>query len=164
MTISNANRADSHGLITPDDFEPNPKNPNIAAFFRNIGLADELGSGVRNLYNYVPKYSGKAPELIDGDIFKIIVPLDDDYSFDVELNKAQNKAQFKAQLKLEDCSLAEQLILEFLSNNPDATQADTAKAIDKSRTSVQEAISKLKDMGLLEREGAKKNGRWIVKL
>ena len=63
MTVSNANRAERSGPIRPEDFEPNPKNPIIAAFFRNIGLADELGSGVRNLYNYVPKYSGKAPEL-----------------------------------------------------------------------------------------------------
>ena len=95
MTISNANRAEGYGLLTPENFEPNPKNPIIAAFFRNIGMADELGSGVRNLFNYVPKYSGKMPELIDGDIFKIIIPLDDDYSYDVMQFKAQNKVQLK---------------------------------------------------------------------
>jgi ATP-dependent DNA helicase RecG len=84
MYTENANRAVSGEAITPDNFEPNPKNPIIAAFFRNIGFADELGSGVMNLYKYGRRYSGQDPQLIDGDIFRIIVPLDDSYSFDAE--------------------------------------------------------------------------------
>jgi len=79
MYTENANRAVCGGMITPDNLEPNPKNSIIAAFFRNIWLADELGSGVRKLYRYVPLYSGKPPELIDGDIFRTIVPLDENY-------------------------------------------------------------------------------------
>jgi len=51
MFTENANRAVSGESITPDNLEPNPKNPIIASFFSNIGLADELGSGVRNLYD-----------------------------------------------------------------------------------------------------------------
>ena len=81
MYTENANRAVTGEVITPDNFEPNPKNPIIAAFFRNIGLADELGSGVRNLYKYSRRYSGKDPKLVDGDVFRIIIPLDDTYSF-----------------------------------------------------------------------------------
>ena len=163
MYTENANRAVSGGVITPDNFEPNPKNPIIAAFFRNIWLADELGSGVRRLYRYVPRYSGKSPELIDGDVFRIIVPLDDSYSFDAELDKAQNKAQIKRSENDVDCALIETVILDYLRENPNATQVDVAKAVKKSRRSVQDAIAVLKEKGLLEREGARKNGRWIVK-
>jgi len=79
MFTENANRATGSGVLTPENFEPNPKNPIIAAFFRNIGLADELGSGMRKLYNYGQLYSGKEPQLIDGDVFRIIVTLDDEY-------------------------------------------------------------------------------------
>ena len=43
-----------------------------------IGYADKLGSGVRNLYKYSKIYSGKDPEFIEGDVFKIIVPLNED--------------------------------------------------------------------------------------
>jgi ATP-dependent DNA helicase RecG len=89
MYTENANRAVMGSVITPENAEPNPKNPIIASFFRNIGLADELGSGVRNLYKYVRRYSGNDPELIDGDVFRIIVPLDDNYSFDAETVKVQ---------------------------------------------------------------------------
>ncbi|MDR1940197.1 MAG: putative DNA binding domain-containing protein [Clostridiales bacterium] len=91
MYVSNANRAAGIGAITPDNFTPNPKNPIIAAFFRNIGYADTLGSGVRNLYKYTKLYSGKEPQFIEGDIFKIIVPLNDSYSFDTARFKAQSK-------------------------------------------------------------------------
>ena len=52
MYVENASRASKDGLITPDNLEPNPKNPIIAAFFRNIGHSDQLGSGVRNLFKY----------------------------------------------------------------------------------------------------------------
>ena len=40
MYVENANRATKEGFITVDNLEPNPKNPIIAAFFRNIGYAD----------------------------------------------------------------------------------------------------------------------------
>ena len=77
MYVENANRASQQAVLTPDDIEPNPKNPIIAAFFRNIGYADQLGSGVRNLFKYSEVYSGKEPEFVEGDVFRIIVPLDE---------------------------------------------------------------------------------------
>ena len=82
MYVANANRCTRQGLITPDNLEPHSKNPIIASFFRNIGYAEQLGSGVRNLFKYSRFYSGKDPEFDEGDIFKIIVPLDDNYSQD----------------------------------------------------------------------------------
>jgi len=63
------------GRIDPEAFTPYPKNPLLAAFFINIGRADVLGSGVRNLYKYSKIYSGGEPELIEGDVFRTIVPL-----------------------------------------------------------------------------------------
>ncbi len=82
MYIENANRAVGEGAITPENLEPNPKNPIIAAFFRNIGYSDQLGSGVRNLFKYTRFYSGKEPEFIEGDVFRIMIPLEEAYSYD----------------------------------------------------------------------------------
>lgn len=82
MYTENANRAIGEGYITPDNLEPNPKNPIIASFFRNIGRADRLGSGVRNLFKYSRYYSGQDPKFQEGDIFRIVVPLNEGYSFD----------------------------------------------------------------------------------
>ncbi len=73
VVSENANRPHGYGVITPANFSPFPKNPVIARFFREIGRADELGSGVRNLFKYYHAFSDTPPELIEGDIFKIVV-------------------------------------------------------------------------------------------
>jgi len=71
----NWNRPKTHGQLDPNSFTPDSKNPLIAKFFMNIGYADQLGSGMRNLYYYSKLYSGQEPQLVEGDIFKTIVPL-----------------------------------------------------------------------------------------
>lgn len=98
MHIENANRALYDGFITEDNLEPIPKNPIIASFFRNIGYADQLGSGVRNLFKYSKYYSGKSPEFHEGDIFRIVVPLNDSYSYDFTTveNKSADKVPISA--------------------------------------------------------------------
>lgn len=90
MFVENASRATGEGYVTVNNLEPNPKNPIIASFFRNIGYAEQLGSGVRNLFKYSKYYSGQEPEFIEGDIFRIIVPLDETYSFDFDRIDATN--------------------------------------------------------------------------
>ena len=90
MYTGNANRSSGDGIITPDNMEPNPKNPIIADFFRNIGYADKLASGGRNLYKYSKIYSGKDSEFIEGDAFRIIVPLDEKFSVE---NTTQSTTQ-----------------------------------------------------------------------
>ena len=71
----NGNKPHGSGLIDFNHFAPFPKNPIIASVFRQIGWADELGSGIRNLSHYCEKYCGQNPRLIEGDIFKFILPL-----------------------------------------------------------------------------------------
>lgn len=75
----NANRAKKDGLITPENVIPYPKNPIIANFFRNIGYSDKLGSGVRKVFNYSEKYSGADPIFAESDVFRITVPLSEEY-------------------------------------------------------------------------------------
>ena len=62
-------------LIDADNFSPFPKNPAISKFFREIGLADELGSGIRNINKYLEVYSGGKPEFREEDIFTLVVPI-----------------------------------------------------------------------------------------
>lgn len=75
VTVENGNRAHGIGALDIQSFEPFPKNPAISKIFREIGYADELGSGMRNSYKYTKLYSGAEPLFIEGDVFKIIIPL-----------------------------------------------------------------------------------------
>ena len=85
MYVENACRAKRDSDITPDNLEPEARNPRIAAVFRTIGHIDALGSGTRRLFHYVPFYSNAKPILHEGDVFRITVPLDDEYSFDARI-------------------------------------------------------------------------------
>ncbi|MBP3284844.1 MAG: putative DNA binding domain-containing protein [Clostridia bacterium] len=75
LKTENANKAKMIGKINVDFYEPYPKNPKIAKVFKEIGLADELGSGVRNMVKYTKLYSGGVPEWKEDDIFRAFIPL-----------------------------------------------------------------------------------------
>ena len=71
LVTENGNKPYICGNINPDNNTPYPKNPTIAKFFKEIGWAEELGSGVRKISKYAKIYAGHEPILTDGDVFKL---------------------------------------------------------------------------------------------
>ena len=178
MYIENANRAFQDAVFTSDCTEPHPKNPIIADFFRNIGYADKLGSGVRNLYKYSKIYSGKDPEFIEGDVFKIIVPLNEDLineslgQIDTQANTQAasidtQAASIDTQAAPIDTQVDTQdnvtMILSYIKSNPTASQPKIAKELGININSLKGTIRKLRKVGKIEREGTSQKGKWIVK-
>ena len=82
VRTENSNKPHGFGPINPTSFSPFPKNPVIAHFFREIGRADELGSGVRNLMKYGEAFGGSDPELIEGDVFRTVIKYPDSTIYD----------------------------------------------------------------------------------
>lgn len=167
MYIENANRAMNDGFITIDNLEPNPKNPIIAAFFRNIGYADQLGSGVRNLFKYSKFYSGAEPSFVEGDVFRIIVPLDDAYSFDFNYTKNKTyepKNEPNEPKKEWDLGLSEneKQLLNYIEDEATITQKELSEKMNISISTVKRNLFKLKEKGLLIHEGNKRSGKWII--
>lgn len=77
LYTENANLSHGYGILNLATFDPFQKNPPISKVFREIGLADELGSGMRNTYKYTKMYSGGEPQFVEGDVFRITIPLTD---------------------------------------------------------------------------------------
>lgn len=75
VVFENSSKANGYGQLDFENFAPYPKNPRIAKFFKEIGLVDELGSGVRNIVLYNRIYAGADPKFIEGDIFTTVIPL-----------------------------------------------------------------------------------------
>ena len=67
------------GPINPTKFYTHPKNPNILEVFKQIGRAEELGSGVRNVYKYGKIYGKVDPVFDEGDIFKTYISIPSKY-------------------------------------------------------------------------------------
>ncbi len=75
LWTENWSKSRFNGKLDFNTYVPYPKNPLIANFFVNIGRADTLGSGFRNLNKYTKLYSNSEPELVEGDVFKTKIPL-----------------------------------------------------------------------------------------
>ena len=177
MYVENANRASKEGFITVDNLEPNPKNPIIAAFFRNIGYADQLGSGVRKLFKYSKYYSGKDPEFIEDDVFRIIVPLDDEYSFDYGTENSvssENKADRNIKnadkipinadkVPISNLSAQQKKIWQFVEDEGNITSRQAEILLEVKQRRARTILGEMVDIGLLERHGAYKNTTYVMR-
>mgnify|MGYP004521134569 CR=1 FL=1 len=177
MYVENANRASKDGFITVDNLEPNPKNPIIAAFFRNIGYADQLGSGVRKLFKYSKYYSGKDPEFIEDDVFRIIVPLDDSYSFDYGIEnsvctgddkyngiKNADKMPINAdKIPINNLSAQQKKIWQLVVKDGYITSHQAALLLDIKQRRARAILGEMVEIGVLERQGSYKNTVYVMR-
>jgi len=153
-------RASQSGKLDPNRFTPNPKNPIISQFFVNIGYADKLGSGVRNLYNYTKIYSGAEPELIEGDIFTTIVPLTASAQSSEAVGKpSENRRKTVGKLTANDENFFEQ-IKPYLLNGEWITAKSVEEIIGKSNTVAKELLARLASLQILEADGTTKGKRY----
>ena len=173
MYVENANRAAQDALITPDNMEPSPKNPIIAAFFRNIGYADQLGSGVRNLFKYSKFYSGGDPKFIEGDVFRIIVPLSHLYVEETAKSTTQTTQSTTqtttqtTQSTTQTTTLTEnpfvQSVLKLIEQEPFLSQAKMAEKLGVNQNTLKYYMKKMKNNGIVERLGSSRKGKWVIK-
>ena len=162
-------------LIDPNNFIPEPKNPIIARFFVNIGRADKLGSGVRNLYKYTKIYSGGEPELIEGDIFKTIVPLNGigavgftgDSSDTQIAEKLPNRLAEKLPNNVYKLLTPAEIsfiinLMPFFDGSIWITNAQAREETGKSDGSVKRFLRNLTSKGVLESRGETKDRQYRI--
>ena len=173
------------GRIDPYSFTPYPKNPLLSSFFTHIGRADILGSGVRNLYRFTKMYSDDEPELIDGDVFKTIVPIDlsdsempkigklsdnREISNDVSDNLSDNREiPDDVSDNLSDNEgipeemsdkLYREAILAYLAENDEISAAEAAKLIERSPKTAGRVLLQLISEGVVMATGANRNRKY----
>ena len=171
-------KAINPGIITPSNLRPYSKNPIIANFFHQIGRADELGSGVRNLYHYVKLYSGADPIFDETDIFRLTVPLNADYSPEKGLATTP-KTTLQTTLKTTRKTttrkgttrkgttrkgttrkIVEERLRELIGRSPTLSLPELASELEMTTDGVYYHINALKKAGKLRRIGGRKSGHW----
>lgn len=162
----NANLSHGHGVLNLATFEPFSKNPPISKVFREIGLADELGSGMRNTYKYTKMYSGGEPQFIEGDVFRITIPLSEAASVTVGpelsdvINGTRNETRNETKNGTRKLSKTEENILAEIRKNPYVTKREICELLGVGKSTVARATKKLKDHGIIVRVGSTKAGYW----
>ncbi len=170
IVADNANRSSHQGTITPQNLLPLAKNPIIADFFKEIGRADELGSGVRNLFKYVRIYSGKPPVLLDEDIFTLTIPLDDDFSpeggsywdSDRLMVREESSAFYDSPPSYGPASLAQAVLRELRRDNTLSRQKLAAAIPGATPQKVKLVLEKLQLNGTIQRQGPSHGGYWSI--
>ena len=158
IVIENSNLSHGIGPLDIQKFEPFPKNPSISKVFREIGLADELGSGMRNTYKYTQLYSKQQPLFEEGDIFRTIIPLKriakkrvggENVPQDVPQDVPHDVPHGKNELT--------NFIIEQVKSNNKITRQELAKKAKVSVKTVQRALSEIDDLKYV---GSGNNGYW----
>jgi ATP-dependent DNA helicase RecG len=161
ILTENANLAHGNGELHLDSFEPFPKNPPIAKVFREIGYADELGSGMRNTNKYTKMYSGGTPVFKEGDIFVTTIPLTN--VADVKIGPKRNVGQDVGQGVGQGVGQEENLedkILQMIAENNKVTKKEIAQALGVSEKTIERHM---KDMDNIEYVGRGYSGYWHIK-
>jgi ATP-dependent DNA helicase RecG len=164
LVAENWNRALRYGRIDPESFEPYPKNPILARFFVNIGYADTLGSGVRNLIKYTKLYSGGEPELIEGEIFKTIIPLAmaSEKRAKNERKTGEKQAE-NERMQANNMSEKKRVIIARLEEHGQATVANFAEILKLSEGRVRAILLEMTKENLVEKMGKTKAAYYILK-
>ena len=166
----NGNLAHGIGKLSLDKFEPFPKNPPISKVFREIGLADELGSGMRNTHKYTRLYSGGIPSFNEGDIFRITIPLSSNaiskvgpttqnvgqnVGQDVGQNVGQDVGQNVGQEEID----FKKLIFKLIKEDRKITKKEIAETASVSEKTIER---QMKEMPYIKYVGSGYSGHWEI--
>ena len=159
IIIENSNLAHSIGTLDLQKFEPFPKNPSISKIFREIGLADELGSGMRNTYKYTQLYSGMEPIFEEGNIFKTIIPLKEIATEkvggeNVSRNVPRNVSRNVPQKSIEEMK---EIMKEIIKKNNRVSRKYLAEILGVSEKTITRYIKEIPNLSYV---GKGKNGYW----
>ena len=153
----NSNLPHGHGELQLNKFEPFPKNPPISKVFREIGYADELGSGMRNTNKYTKLYSGGTPIFVEDNIFEIMIPMENVAEMQVGPRGTQELETSK-----ETSKETAGRIIDILCRKPEISIKGIAEELELSISGVRYHIDYLKKEGTIEHIGSTKKGKWIV--
>ena len=95
---------------------------------------------------------------IEGDVFRIVVPLDDSYLDEGSTLNLQDDIQTDDLNKPLDIK-----IMDVMQKNPTITQKEIAGLLQVNTNTLKYRILRLRKAGKIERVGSPQKGQWIVK-
>ena len=118
-----------------------PVNPELIRVFRDLGLAERLGTGIRRVLKYYPKEIFR----FSSSFLRVSIPLG-------------KPIPVNAKAPDSDTSL-----VELIKDNPKITRAAAAEKLGISESSVYRQLKELEEEGIIAREGSRKTGYWIIR-
>ena len=140
-----------YGSIDLKTMKPHRKNPTIANVFSQMGIVEELGSGIQKIFKYTPFYAnGKEPIIDEQDVYRIEIPYMSTHQDN--MGKSTQKTTQKTTQK----------IIEMMKGNPTISIEELAEKCSLTRDGINYNIRKLKNQGIIKRIGSDRQGIWEV--
>ncbi len=165
------------------------RNVCIAEVFSRMGIIEQWGTGIQRMIQGCKEYGVQIPEFIDmGDAFRVnfyrlatgsgietsiektqtgteIVVKQNNTGTESMETSIQNVANVLQNNKIEDITVlseTERKVVGLILKNPGITQEKMAENMGMSKNGIRYVMDRLKERGILRREGSTKKGKWII--
>lgn len=135
------------------------------------------------MFKYSTLYSGKQPEFKEGDVFRIIVPLDEAYSFDIaakqrnadKVSESADKTVYKDFLipdkngktsiliEKETRTDQEKILMAYLYEYDKITSGKAGELLGVKQRRARAILKEMADRNILSKQGAYRNTEYILK-
>lgn len=153
------------------------RNVCIAEVFSRMGIIEQWGTGLQRMIRGCREYGVREPEFVDmGDAFRVIfyrsnkeTGIENMERFAVTGTESRNTGtetgiEMIEDELLSDLSDTEKKVVKLILKNPEITQDKMAELMGMSKNGIRYVMNKLKNKGILVREGATKKGKWSINL
>lgn len=174
LYTKNSNLPHGHGELEINKFEPFSKNPPISKVFREIGYADELGSGMRNTNKYTKLYSGGVPRFFEENTFEIIIPIENVPELQVGGNvnsetsrvpkSAEEVPKSAEDTKLKNLDGQQLQVYNYVLANEAITSKEAKVLLGLQDRRARKILADMCDAGVLMKVGATSNLKYILKI
>jgi len=137
----------------------------IAKAFKEVGLIERYGSGIRRVINICNDYGVKQPlfeEAYNG--FRVILFKEKTVVTKSVFNETDKVTDRVTDRDTDNLTENQQRILKLMSENKKVTTSRIADNIGISKRKVLDNINKLKLLGFIKRIGSAKGGHWEISI
>lgn len=128
-----------------------PVNKGLFTIFSNADFSEQTGHGIPT----IAAHYGREAFSFDNDMLKVTLK----YAFEPE-SVTERKAKER---NVDTLTENQQRIYTYLQANPASTLQQAASDNELSLGGVKKIIRKLKDLGLIDRNGSRRDGKWITR-
>ena len=156
------------GFVTLDTMRTKrySRNPQIARVLNELGIVRELNEGVKRIYSEMQRFFLKDPIYSEPDKNSVLLVLDNNI---VMRSKRKEESMLKdntIQDKWENLNYLEKQVLTTIFDKGEISSEETARIINRGKTTAVKLLNKLVDMNLIVWTGTSKSdnkGKYIIK-
>lgn len=142
------------------------RNPQIARVLNEFGIVRELNEGVKRIYSEMQRFFLKDPMYSEPDRNSVLLVLDNNI---IMRSKRKEESMLKDNIiqdKWQDLNYLEKQVLTTIFDKGEINSEETAKLINRGKTTAVKLLNRLKDLNLIEWNGTSKfdtKGKYIIK-